>query len=310
MLDRFRVLASGLDHPEGVCVGPDGRIWAGGEAGQIYAVTEGRAQVVARTGGFVLGLAVDAKSRIYACDVAQGNVMRVTLGQDEIPHDARAQSDAAADADALVEPYARFDTAAADASTGASGVAGMAAPNWLAFAPDGSLFVTDSGDWGAGDGRIWRIGPDRHASVWSTAANRLPNGCCLDANASAIFVIETNMPGVVRIPIMGDGSAGPPETVAPLDGTVPDGLALLADGSLLVACYRPDAILRIDPEGRIETVVADPTGQLLGAPTNVAFTEGVDGRRDRLVVANLGRWHVVVGDVPFEGAPLTYPDLP
>ena len=37
-LDGFTTFATGLDHPEGAAWGPDGRIYAGGEAGQIYAI--------------------------------------------------------------------------------------------------------------------------------------------------------------------------------------------------------------------------------------------------------------------------------
>jgi gluconolactonase len=34
-LEAFTTLVTGLDHPEGVAWGPDGRVYAGGEAGQI-----------------------------------------------------------------------------------------------------------------------------------------------------------------------------------------------------------------------------------------------------------------------------------
>lgn len=61
-LRDLRVLAQGLDHPEGVATGPDGMIYAGGEAGQVYRIDPDSGQVdeVANTGGFVLGLCHDA----------------------------------------------------------------------------------------------------------------------------------------------------------------------------------------------------------------------------------------------------------
>jgi hypothetical protein len=34
-LGALHVLATGLDHPEGITWGPDGRMYAGGEAGQV-----------------------------------------------------------------------------------------------------------------------------------------------------------------------------------------------------------------------------------------------------------------------------------
>jgi gluconolactonase len=65
MSKDLRILAEGLDHPEAVAWGINGRMWAGGEAGQLYAISlEGAVEEVARTGGFVLGLAVDAEGRV------------------------------------------------------------------------------------------------------------------------------------------------------------------------------------------------------------------------------------------------------
>ena len=58
-VSELRVLASGLDHPEGVAIGPDGSLYAGGEAGQIYRISpDGRTEQIAETGGSVQGVAV------------------------------------------------------------------------------------------------------------------------------------------------------------------------------------------------------------------------------------------------------------
>jgi gluconolactonase len=278
MLDRFATLAGGLDHPEGVTWRPGGDVYAGGEAGQVYAVTlEGELRQLASTGGFVLGLALDGEGRIYACDVGRAAVVRVD------PETGSVETYSAGSADRK-----------------------MTAPNWLAFGADGSLYVTDSGNWGARDGFIWRIAAGGEASVWTTETDRLPNGCCLGPNGDALYVIETNLPGVVRVPINPDGSAGRREVVAELPGTTPDGLALAADGSLVVACYRPDAVLRIAPDGRVETLVDDPDGQMLGAPTNVVFV-GED--LDQVVVSNFNRWHLAIADLGLRGAALHYPSI-
>lgn len=275
--DSFAVLAGGLDHPEGVAWDPlTERVYAGGEAGQIYAIgLDGSVTTVAVTGGFILGLAVDGRGLVYACDVGRGEVVRIDP------------------ATGVVTPFASGD-----------GTTRMAAPNWLAFDAVGALYVTDSGDWGKRDGRIWRVAPDGGAEIWTTAANALPNGCCISADGDALFVVETNMPGITRIAICPDGSAGPPERWIDLPGTVPDGVAATADGGLLVACYRPDAVLRVRADRSIETLVEDPDGQLLGAPANVAF---VGPKLDRLVTSNLGRWHVTIGDPGVRGVPLARP---
>src|SRR4051812_49651927 len=53
---EFTTLAEGLDHPEGAAVGPDGTVYAGGEAGQIYRIAaDGTPEQYADTGGVLFG---------------------------------------------------------------------------------------------------------------------------------------------------------------------------------------------------------------------------------------------------------------
>ena len=79
MLERFDTLADGLNHPEGVAWNPvEERVYAGGEGGEIYAVTlEGEVDLVASTGGSMLGIAVDGRGRVYACDEGNGEIARL-----------------------------------------------------------------------------------------------------------------------------------------------------------------------------------------------------------------------------------------
>ena len=77
-LDYCLPFAFGLDHPEGVAWGLDGFVYAGGEAGQFYRVgLDGQVMQIATTDGFILGLALDADSAIYACVVGKPAVVRV-----------------------------------------------------------------------------------------------------------------------------------------------------------------------------------------------------------------------------------------
>ena len=79
MLDRFDELADGLNHPEGVAWNPfDGLIYAGGESGELYAVTlDGEVELRGSTGGSMLGIAVDGAGRVYACDAGRGEITRM-----------------------------------------------------------------------------------------------------------------------------------------------------------------------------------------------------------------------------------------
>jgi gluconolactonase len=277
---EVRTLVEGLDHPEGVALGPDGQLWAGGEAGQLYAIgLDGSFRDVASTSGFVLGLALDRAGRLYACDMSRKEVVRFDPSDD------------------TVSVY----------SSGSSDVP-MRAPNYPVFDANGNLYVTDSGDWDAQDGCIFRVAPGGETTVWSREARHFPNQLCLDAFGDALLVIESTLPGVCKIPIGHDGLAGPREVVAMLPGTVPDGIAVTADAEeIFVSCYRPDRIYRIFPDGGYEIAVEDPQGVLLNQPTSLAFA-GED--LDQLVIANLGGWHVSIAPAGNAGAAAAYPTLP
>ena len=270
-----QVLAEGLDHPEGIAYGPDGMVYAGGEAGQVYRVdaSDGTVVQLATTGGFVLGVTLDAAGRVFCCDAGHRAVLRV-------------------DADGSVAVVSR-------------GAPGRSfAPNHLVFAADGHLYVSDSGSWPEGGGTIQRISPDGTTEVWSDGPGAVTNGLALGPDGRHLYAVESTRPGVSRVEIRADGSAGPCAEVVRLPGTVPDGLAFDRDGNLYVSCYRPDAIYRLSPDGEVTCVAADWQGTRLAAPTNIAF---VGAGLDRLATANLGRWHLAVLDVGAAGHPLHHP---
>jgi gluconolactonase len=274
MLDRFASLADGLDHPECIAAGPDGTVYAGGEAGQIYRIAEGAAVEIGSTGGFLYGVAVDADRNVYACDFGRAQVARV-------------------DPDGEVTAY----------STGTSERA-LRVPNFAAFSDDGSLYVTDSGDWRGDDGLVFRIAPDGSTEVWSEEPVGFPNGCCVTANGDALLVVETTERRIVRIPIGEDGSAGSMEVVSELPGSLPDGIALAEDGTMFVGCWRPDRVWRVAPGADPDVLAEDPDGVTFNQPANVAFV-GAD--LDRLAVSSLGGWTIVVADVGATGLRLRYP---
>jgi gluconolactonase len=275
MLEAFETVATGLDHPEGVAFGPDGAIYAGGEAGQIYRVEpDGSVRELASTGGFIYGVALDGASNVYACDFGNASVMRISAEGRVSTHSSGAPD----------RP--------------------MRVPNFGAFDDAGNLFVTDSGEWGDDDGVIYRIAPGGATVVWSEHAPRFPNGCCLDAAGSALLVVESHSRVIVRIPFEDDGAAGKPAEIADLTGSQPDGIALAEDGTMFVGCYRPDRIYRVHPDGAADIVADDPDGVVLNQPANVAFA---GDELDRIVVSSLGGWSLVAADARLRGVPLRYP---
>jgi hypothetical protein len=68
-LDRFDELAGGLNHPEGAAWNPvDGFVDAGGEGGELSITLEGDVAHVGSSGVSMLGIAIDGRGRVYACD--------------------------------------------------------------------------------------------------------------------------------------------------------------------------------------------------------------------------------------------------
>lgn len=252
-----------LDHPECVAVHPDGSVWCGGEHGQIFRISADgvRLDEVASTGGFVLGIAFAPDGRLLACDLAHRAVFTV---------------------DTATGSVARFTD---------GGARPFVTPNFAAVAGDGTVYVSDSNRQGEPGGGVYRFAPDGSGGMWSAGPLDFANGLALAPDGSAVYVVESFLPGVSRIPIGADGAAGPPERVVPLPGTVPDGIAFGPDGRLYIGCYEPSQVLRVDlSDGVVETVLADPTAHLLCHPTNLAF------RGDELFTSNLGRWHVTLID--------------
>lgn len=181
----------------------------------------------------------------------------------------------------------------------------MDTPNVCAFGPDGALYVTCSGE----DDRpeIVRVGADRRSERWTDSVPAYPNGCLVTPDGAALVVVEAKAQRVVSVPILPDGAAGAPSTVAELPDTDADGLTLDAAGDLWATLYRPDGLVRIDAHGAVELAVDDHLAGTFDAPTNLAFA-GPDLRR--AVVANVGGDFLSIGDLGVAGAALHYPELP
>ena len=273
-VSELRVLASGLDHPEGVASAPDGSLYAGGEAGQIYRVSpDGRTEQVAQTGGSVQGVAVDGHGAVFACDVGLAAVVRLE------PSSGRVQ---------------RWCESAVGTP--------LKAPNWAAFAPDGSMWFSDSGTErpGACDGRLIRVPPGGgDGEPVAVGPLDFPNGLTVDADGT-VFLLESFTP---RLSVLTSTGL---DTVAELPGVVPDGVALTAGGEFVVSCYYPFRILLVSRSGDdVSVLIDDEKGIHIPMPTNVAFFG--DELRS-LAIACLGGSTICALDaIGLEGAPLHRP---
>lgn len=268
-----RTLAIGLDHPEGVALGPDGMLYAGGEAGQVYRVDPNASTVelvASHAGGFMLGLCLDAAGAIYVCDAGTATVHRVAASGEVV-------------------------TWCASAAGGP-----IACPNWPVFGPDGSLYVSDSGpeDPAVVGGRVLRIPPGGgDADVLDLPPLHFPNGMAMTPDG-VLVLLESFTPRLVAVR---DGAL---EVLAEFPGTVPDGVACTADGGFIVSSYYPYHVYRVHPDRRVELILHDASGAAFPMPTNVCFYG--DGLTS-LAIASLGGHALCTVDPGVSGTPLFYP---
>jgi gluconolactonase len=264
----YQVLATGFDHVEGICWDPTrGCLWAGGEAGQIYRIDlDGSVNVVTTiAGGVLLGIALDEHGSLYVCDPGNHQVWIV-------------------DADLRV-------TAFGDS---------IDYPNYPAFAPDGRLFVSDSGDFAEATGSVIAIEADGTTSRVATRPLAFANGIAIDD--STLWVIESAAPGVSAMSLEG----GDLEAIIQMERCVPDGLAFDVDGGLLISCYQPNQLWRWTQATGLELIIDEWTGEQILSPTNVAF---YGDNLDRLALASLCGHDVVTVALEHRGAPLRLPRM-
>jgi sugar lactone lactonase YvrE len=262
----LRTLANGLDHPEGVAWAPlEGVVYAGGEAGQLYRI------------------GVDGGASEVAAQIGSGILLGLALDADGAVYVCDTESGCIqrVDRDGRIERYGEA----------------IGAPNYAAFDAGGRLWVSDNGDWEKANGGIVCI--DAGGRTERVADGfRFSNG--LAVRHDWLYVVESARPGVIRIPLSG----GSVEPVVELEHVVPDGIAFDVEEGLWIACWQPNRIYRLSPDGILETIVDDWTGEYVLTPTNVAFA---GEQLDVLVLASLGGWAVKAIDPGVRGAPLHYP---
>ena len=176
-----------------------------------------------------------------------------------------------ADGSLLVVEFGQHRLLRVDASTGrAVQVAKLVKPWGVAVAPSGAAYVSDQ-RW------LKRIEPGHAPHVVATTDSGVeigpvavaPNGDVVYATVSAVF----------RLP----HGSGPPQQLAA--GTTlagPHGIAVTADGSVLLCDTGNDVVLRIDAAGAVTTFA------LLGNPRGIAVAPG-----GSVYVASAGEHRVV-----------------
>jgi sugar lactone lactonase YvrE len=304
--------------PEPVAIGPHKQVYVGtNQQGSGDADAPSKIFVYSRAGRFVSGielegqnlqqdhgiqgLAFDGRWRLHVLDrAARARVVRIDLR-------TGSQSDYA-----IFRDVPSCVAAGREANCSATVGDMPAAPNYAAFAPDGSLYVTD-----IEQALIWRVPPGGgRPEVWFTDP-RLesifgPNGIqVLGDGQTILFAVTLKGPvtgdptsgAIFRLPIRDDGAPGELDTFwtsRPFDG--PDGFAVGRSGKMYVALAGANQLAVVSPQGEeLTRVPANPVDNLqmeipFDGPASMAFL----GRRllmsnqtDALVgPGNPDRWAV------------------
>lgn len=191
--------------------------------------------------------------------------------------------------------------------------------NDLMFAPNGDLYLTDSGiaadefapdgelnpDWEnlRYDGRVYRIDPESGAVDRIDHGIRFTNGLAFDAGGN-LYIAETLTGTIYRYPFADGRPTGAKEVFgnvidpdAPEGIKGPDGMKFGADGNLYVAVFGQGDVTVLGGDGKVVRRY-EAGGQL---PTNLAF--GKDGE-NRIYVTEAETGSVRIIDVGTDGLPL------
>ena len=262
-INDIEIFAEGLDHPECIAVHPDGSVWAGGEAGQIYKISSDGKTIdeINNTKGFILGIAFSPDASWLAiCDLKNKCIWKLDIETNQL---------------------IKF-------ATGAEGI-DFNIPNYISFTKNGKLFVSESGAFRQVTGKIFCFDENGNGTTWHHGPFNFANGLALDADEKFLYVVCTWLPGVERIAINEDGTAGSREVFCILPETCPDGIAFDAEENLYVGCYAPSRIYKVNKNKTVTILVDDWEAHTISNPTNLAF----GGKNfNELFTANLGRWHV------------------
>jgi sugar lactone lactonase YvrE len=165
--------------------------------------------------------------------------------------------------------------------------------NDVAFAPDGSLWITDTGparesvpvDTSKDLDAVWRVSPDgRVGAVARGLALSRPDGLVLDGSDALVATFGAN-----RIERVNAHTEQGRTNVATLAGGRVDGLRRLPDGALVATSWDAKAVWRVVPG-------EPPRALLTGVPTPAGVA--VDTRRHRLAVTSMEKNAVYFTPLP------------
>ncbi len=306
--EDFHKIAIGIDRPEDVVVGKDGRVFASDHNACVAEIFEdGSFASLGPKGGAPNGINMDR----------QGRVIIANFGI----YDGEAG------------PLHRYDPATYTNEVLVAEVDGrkLTSANYPIIQSDGTIWCTHSthaDTWpealdGRTDGFVFAFLPDGRVKL-AASGLKFANGCCLDEEEAFLYVNQTSGANVLRYPITGPGELGEAEPYGPQLGPVlqgpvdpdnlpddeimhhlgyTDGNGFDVQGNLWVTLPAANKIVAIAPDRTVFTIVHDLTGDIVNHPTNISW--GGEDMRD-LYVGSIRADYVLRARSPVAGMKLVH----
>lgn len=262
---------------------------------------------------FLEGPTFDRAGNLYFVDIAWGRIFRAAPSGDIsliAEYDGEPNGlKVMADGSLLVADY-KHGLMAIDPATGdvrphctRFRLEAFKGVNDLTVGRDGTVWFTDQGQTGLQDptGRVFRLSPDGALDLFLDGIPS-PNGLVLALDEGILYVAVTRANAIWRAPIMPDGRPSKVGVFIQLSGGLggPDGVAMTADGGLVVAHAGLGSVWVFSPLGEPLYRVRSPDGVMT---TNIAF--GGPGNRD-LYITESATGQIFRARLPIAGAALPH----
>jgi gluconolactonase len=298
----FQKIAVGIDRPEDVVVGPDGRVFASDHQCAVAEILpDGSFQRLGPKGGAPNGINMDRQGRIL---IANFGIYDREEG-----------------------PLQRFDPRTGGHETLLAEVGGLrlTSANYPVMDEAGNIWCANSTHaetWpqaldGRTDGFLFVLRRDGTSEVVATGL-KFPNGLALSHDEDFLFCAQTSGADVMRFPILPGGKLGQGERYGPVLGRLQtageaaidhnelgytDGVGMDAEGNLWVCLPAANKVVAITPELKVVTVIHDPSGGTVNHPTNVTW--GGSDLKD-LYIGSIRADYVLKARSPVAGQPLIH----
>ncbi len=302
-LDSLAKIAVGIDRPEDVVVGPDGRIFASDHQCAVAEIlADGSFRRLGPKGGAPNGINMDRQGRVL---IANFGIYDREEG-----------------------PLQRFDPATGVHETLLAEVGGrrLTSSNYPVMDRAGNIWCANSTHaetWpqaldGRADGFLYVLRPDGSSDI---VADRLqfPNGLALSADETTLYCAQTTGCDVLAFPVLPGGRLGEGRRHGPVLGRLQaapdapqvdtadlgytDGVGLDAEGNVWVTLPAANKIVAITPDLEMVVLLHDPAGEVVNHPTNVTW--GGPDLMD-LYIGSIRADYVLKGRSPVAGHPLIH----